>query len=620
MMMAFLLWGFSTLFHAGDIWKICYLITGVVIDALVILLIYFRDDPAINQKENKQVFIVFLMIVPCLIALLTESLGNTVVFISVVIFLTITLYAIIRLYKHLQYDLGKLFRQVSAKIREEYLLLLLLGCTIVLSYDPNWRQFKWDGAIYYYNSKATDVFSLSSLGVVGHLCQGYVFLNRIADILTFHADCSFYLVNITLLVISVICFNRLLLVIVPERKKYEYLIVTGLYAFSPFALGMVCYYSPDFTFMCLLSPLLYFAYKDQWILHSVTAVFFVFTKEPAIVAYMGICLGILICDVINQKSIRAILMSAKYYLMTSIGILWIALYKMLGAWTVGRTSEDDFGFNSEYVVEKSKTLFVLNFDWILLLLALIGIFYAGRKLRCKLLPIILSLVLFTIFSCYFVTVNHARYTAIVPECLALLAAISVLYICKKRQIICYSIIVAIDLILLISCFTTIDPVSRVSFEEVNIGENIMVTTGMNRSGDSIIYNRQALWLEHLICEGVEYAKENDSVPVFIGDRALYTDDGIVEEYENIDSYRLLSEYWDTKRAFRSLTKGLDKEELKILVSDDIESLPSGRFCYIRIPDPADEQDYVHHGQCRIVENREMFYRGWKVIAYIIEKD
>ncbi len=627
MMLFFVLECLSTEFYRGDIWKACYLIIGLLGNMALLGFIRYREIFGIDDNDLYQINIICFIAIPFILALLSEGsklfwkydvLGGVAVETTMFFLLVVLLYAVYTISRYLNLCISTVLGNIYTKIRNNTSLMILIIAIVILSYDKNWRQFKWDGGIYYNIGKSVNVFSLSSLGIVGHLCQAYAFLYKTADIILGHAGFSFLVMNILLLVVSIIYFYKIIKELVPNMNNGIYTIITCLYAFSPFSLGMVNYYSPDYMFMCLLFPLVYFTIKKSWIFHFACAIFFVFTKEPAIVAYFGLCMGVLLTDYLAGNKFRDIVLMAKYYYMMLVGIVWFLLYRILGAWTVGRTAQEDFGFQKGYVLEKLKVLYLMNFSWLLFLFAVIGLVFLGKKIIRNICPMFLSMILFTIFSCYFVTSNHPRYAAIIPAGITLTTGLTLCRLAgsAKRRIMVGLSFGVIALLLLISCYITLDPVSKLCFDTVNIGETTMITTGTKNVGDAMVYNKQALGLEPLICEGVEYAIDNAATILFVGERAMFYDDGIAQESRRIGGYKELLEYWDPKYRVRS---SLDQyEKLDVIVTESFESLPQGRYCYINILGDCHNDFMPEHG-CEVIDSKELNYRGWKTVMYIFEK-
>ena len=146
--------------------------------------------------------------------------------------------------------------------------------------------------------------------------------------------------------------------------------------------------------------------NKQWVLTTVVACMFVLTKEPALIAYGGVCVGLLIYDLGEyggnlKERLLHVFSEVHYYFLLIPLFLWLGTYKILGGWSAGNGG---FGFDIPYVMDKLKVFFLFNWSWIFsVLIIVLGIYvYVGHKLTdniewiCPLICSNLSLLLFNI--------------------------------------------------------------------------------------------------------------------------------------------------------------------------------------------------------------------------------
>lgn len=94
-----------------------------------------------------------------------------------------------------------------------------------------------------------------------------------------------------------------------------------------------------------------------------------FVKEPVIVAYGAYCAGYMLVDYCKHRGLRYIAGQRKYWGMLTIGLIWLYTYKVLPHWNgVG-----GFEINGHYILKKAKVLFLLNFNWVLVILSVLAI-------------------------------------------------------------------------------------------------------------------------------------------------------------------------------------------------------------------------------------------------------
>lgn len=491
--------------------------------------------------------------------------GEFVVGICALVFSLIAIYLIIK-----NLDLyAKFAKRLPALLKEHKWLVILLVVTGILGVDSEWKQFKWDGLLYYQTSATLDITNIGEMGVYGHVSQGFSLIVKVFEYITGSTATALLFANQILFAISICYVYALLRMLMQEKKEFVYIAGTAVYAFSPFYLGMAGYYNLDFILMCLLPATIYYLYDKKWIQLTVVATFLCFTKEPAVIIYGAFCVGMVICDTITYMGslpkegkklpalIKNIFGTLHYYYMALPGGLWILTFEILGPWVGG---SHDVGISSEYIVDKLKVFYLLNFNWIFVLLiaVLIVMGIVQKKIKiaefCIMLPFTVSLVGFTLFNLVFITANHPRYIDSVPFMLYIPAIYLMGLIFGDR--INGIISSAIAGLLLVQCFYTIDPVSLLAFNRLNIGNATIITTS-DRIGDATQYNRQMLWAEPALGKAVADALECDSLIVFPAFyESTYTTDGMAAapvatydtdhevQYFNRSSKRRTPELWE----------------------------------------------------------------------------
>lgn len=492
----------------------------------------------------------------------------------------------------MQYRTAGVGRKIKECLRKHVMLLLLLLVSLFLALEPFRLQFRWDGALYEQACRLMDIHSLSSLGAYGHLSQAYGSLYYLIWILTNHTGYAMTILNVVLYLGSIVGFYLLTKQVKIEKQNILSIAATIMYAFSPFLLGMVNYYSLDYMALCLFVWMVYSAYTGKWIFHFVVALCFTFTKEPSVVVYGAFCMGMVLVDFVKCRrqgfmlKIRYLFQQYHYYLMLLIGMLWLVMYLLIGGWSGG---VGEFSLDFQYIIDKLKVLYILNFNWLMVLVIIIGVgvLLIKRKRMAGLweicFPISLSLFAYTIFSAMFKTVNHARYVATVPAMIYLLAFWMVVSVLKNWTVYFYVIMSAV---MLISSYKTIDPVSMLGFQSMDIGSEIMITTGTPAIGDAMIYNKQMLRQEYALDKAITYAIEKDYkiyLPMYADN--TYSFDGLMVEGSIKDELVVVTQFWDTDNNTRTAYENNKTVPFMLYeVSDDSETLPNGMFdtegCYI----------------------------------------
>lgn len=503
-------------------------------------------------------------------------------------------------------------------------LFFLLAVTVALLIEPDAVQFKWDGLLYYLACREGEADSISSLAPYGHIAQTYGMFNCLGSILAGDTAAAMIGMNIILFLCSVCAFYGMIKCMLPGKQDFVYTLAAAIYAWSPFTLGMVYYHSLDYYCLCFFVIMLYFLYREQWVYFFVTSTLFCFTKEPAILIYGVICASLVVLDLADQKGAsfgrRAgkLLRTKRYYFMVIPGILWLATYKMLGPWSAG---DGGLRIDGAYVLEKLKALYVLQFSWLLSLFCVGGaVICIARKergvWRC-LFPVLCGQIAFTVFSCVFKTVNHPRYNGINQPALMCMAI--VLAACALEHL--YGRILAggMAVLMAVSSFYTVDPLTRLCFPQYHIGNTVMVTTDTIPLGDGMIYNRQMLWLEHALGAALtDSLTESDTVffPSLGG--STYFFDGMAKVDSVAGDYYREREYWNTDRNRR---EAVPKDITRVFTACQLANEPDwdavleefdGRKNYCYLFCAGEQQAEEIRQRFRVLEETEYVYRGWKV--------
>ncbi len=524
-----------------------------------------------------------------------------------------------------------IYRSIKSKLKavpgiltEHKWFVVLLIVATALCYDPDWRHYRWDGCLYYIATKRINPTSISGMSMYSHLSQFHGLIMLFFDYLIRDTQTAMYAANISLFVLGSVFFYRILRRIMPGHDEIEYVLGTAVYLFSPYYLGMVTYFSLDYTLMCLAPIVFYFLLEKRWILFSVASIFFCFTKEPAILIFGMMCLGEVLNDLlIRKKTIKDILSTIHYYYMAIIGVMWLMIFKMLGPWSGGESS---VGFEANYATDKLKALYVLNFHWVIVIIVVLCIIYGLAKKWFSsddtgwLLPIALSGVGFTVFSIFFNTVNHPRYIDIVPFILYLLMAVLIMRVKegkKGHEVFSGSILAVIAAAMLVSCFVTADPLSKSLFRTINAGSTDIIMTS-DVVGDGSVYNRQALGMESAYSMALCDAIKSGNIIISLSDsKSTYEADGMSESLVIKDGYLTLDQNMNTNTKTRTADAESGTIPYKITYITSKAQLSDlaepGDSVSIIFPAYIDETAYggvfdnLEKKSCK-----EYDYRGWKI--------
>ena len=503
--------------------------------------------------------------------------------------------------------------KIKKLIKNNWELIVLIILVIILSYDPNWYQFKWDGYLYYLSIYDNSLTQMSELGLYGHLSLCFSTIVMLLIYCLGDAGIALQLGNICVLILGTVYFYRIVKYVFNNKTRLFYFLSTAVFAFSPYLIGTVNYYSLDYYMLCLFPIFVYYTITSNYYVATIAAFFFCFTKEPAIIIMAGYCIGMALIDLFQKRNVFT---EAKYYLFALPLLCWLALFFMLGPWTAGNHS---VGLNTVYVVEKLKVMYVLNFHWLFVSIILLGtvyIFVNKRNEKDKFvisIPIMTGQLFFSVFSCVFMTVNHPRYNDVTAFSLVFLFVLVMSYIGEKITNVCMSCLL---ILMLISSFYTLDPITRAVFPNIHCGSTTMISTSDN-VGDASIYNKQMLWQEKVIREAIGDSLEVGSIIVVpILDGTTNACDGMADFITLDRDIQKDVDYWDSKREIRLpvYTSGAIKFD-KVFICGEYKLSKDYRNQKISVIFSEHEADLGIEeilSQVFVEESKSYDYRGWKV--------
>ncbi len=625
--LGYLAWCFTTISYVADYYLYLACITWI---AALSLYVYISQT-FVGQYDNLKTEIKLLDIsLICLCLMLCTYVHKEFEKrFWIFIYLTLVISLVILINNWIK-NRKLLIRAVGIQFKSHKCLLGLLGITFILCLDNDMYQFKWDGLLYYLAASRATLRSISSVSLYGHMAQTSGVLYRIGALICNNTGYGMALANIVVLLIGTCAFYGSVKILLPNMNEIKYIIFTACFAFSPFTLGMVNYYSTDYFCVCLISVLIYFVLKEKWVLSIPVACIFVFTKEPALIAYAGLCLGLVIKDIITadgklKDRLLFVIGKVHYYFLLIPVFIWYITYRILGQWSAG---EGGIGFDIQYIMDKLKVFLVLNFNWV----ATLGIMASVIVLLIrkendeiiKLFPLIFSNGALLLFNCVYITVNHARY---IDSFFCINMLLAIVMICKasmnenNRSAIMFGSI-CIAVLLLISSFITIDPISKMIFRHENVGKASILSTGTVMLGDASIYNKQMLWMERPLLRAISDSYyEGDTIILALPGKSVYAFDGMSEEINYDERLEPDLQYWNDEKHCRIsyADEGRDNSLIKQL---EIYHLPQNTTIDKLKQEDKDSyhsviyikglNDYKQNLDYEIIESQTYNYRGWSI--------
>lgn len=506
-------------------------------------------------------------------------------------------------------------RFVKKRILEHKYLLCLLLIVLIISALQSGSEPRWDGTYlfqYMQDIWLASIFNMGSLSFCGHISMAFVALNEILAVVFGNLALGMTIATIFLLLSSICSVYGILKMLLSDRSDLEYTLLTACYAVSPFILGLAGYNYWDNWVITMFPIVIYFAMKQQWVYHFVVAFLLCFVKETAVVAYGAYCMAYLLVDLWKRKNLKQVITSKKYWGMLAIGLTWLIVYVVLPNWNgVGA-----FAFDGGYVIEKLKVLYILNFNWCLTILGTIALFFIKRKninIGETLIPILVSDVVFILFSCLFKTVNHARYINTHIIVLNILAILGIGLITNRK--IRYAAAGLTLAIMLMSNYRTVDPFSKAVFKQYDIGDTVMISTCVGEYlSDSMVYNQQYRYFDKALNLALREIIDEGALICFpqINGRSWFFE-GI---YADTQVDEIQTQYWDEKKGKRVLVENNDSIPFSlcnITTQTKIERLLEKRTGYFfYIPCAGTDVANMIRENTEILEEKEFSYRGWKV--------
>ncbi|MBR6147680.1 MAG: hypothetical protein IKQ44_04880 [Lachnospiraceae bacterium] len=621
--LAYLSWCFSTIAYKNSAFTYFSALIGI----MTAVLYCFLAKQAINSfhKYEDEILVIdiCILIIGAMFGVTIfrdyETSGRIWILFAVSLWIIVAGYGL-WLIKPMK-NLG--FSKKNNWIRNHIGLIALIIAVVIMAVDPNAYQFKWDGLLYYNAVQDAHLDSISSVALYGHIAMSSGSIYRFFASLFGDVGIGMIIANIIILLVGICSFYGVIKTIIPDRKEITYTLATACFAFSPFILGMVNYFSTDWFSVCLIVPLIYSIMNRKWILTVVLACVFCCTKEPALIAYTGLCIGLVINDMIDAGGIvggiRTSLTRVHYYFMLTPYILWMATYKILGQWSAG---DGAFALDLGYLIDKTKAFFVLNFNWLIVSIILLGFVWAVCKKRFKeiyrwFIPLAISNICLWAFNVVFKTVNHARYIDSFISISIILGIGMLLTLVSVEKVIKYACAL-LAVIELISCFVTIDPVSLFVFKSSYTGSAKLLSTGNLKYGDPAIYNKQMLWMEKPLSEAIcDCINDGSTILLLMEQGSIYSVDGMSEKITVSEKIDKDIQYWDRKRKCRvpySFPRSENTEEFEIIHADSDSAIDNIdcenniiSVIYIR-----DNKEYQISDRYEYIDTRTYSYRGWIV--------
>ncbi len=519
---------------------------------------------------------------------------------------------------------------------------------------------RWDSYDYFYFIRPLSYFSITDifkLRLANHASYACTVIYILSNGFFGGTPLSAYVVNVTVLAMSAFLFWRIVTKLFPHWKPVSHILVTCVYAFSPFMFGLV--YSINLEFFLAFGMLLFFWAQIEQLpfVQTIAALLICFSKETGavfLVAVMAVRLAIRFFG----KEGRGAPVWKKLDLSLSApifccGLLW--LYDLLTqSWldsnelsmeTVKGEPFNAFGFSPTYIQNRLISLIFSNFTW-LLLLAVIAGFSVGLLRKHKssspekklfLLEILAGMVATLIPIFLFITYNHIRYgiTFVMLLLLILPEALDRLFTgCKLRATVCALLAACC----FAQCFFTVDPTMYLFFDTLEKGKgkiihtpNDILVSESTSIGVHTQYNREILYFDRAfdeLLEAVNFDSKNTCLLISPEYREQTIGGHVYSEYLIMGfgyPYTLTPYYvaWDKENGERYLSSERADDisvayiEFPDTLQDTLDAFD--RVIYIQLPfrNEIFENKVLSYFSAKKIGDSS--YGGWDLVAWQIEE-
>lgn len=408
---------------------------------------------------------------------------------------------------------------ISIGVNNNKFIFFLEGLFITLSISTLHNfPFLDETSYFVFSYKVIHAFNymfdeIKNFAFADHIAYGYSIPILLAETISYKTAVSEHWLNIILVVISSVLLYKALLIVYKDKPKKDIYLITTIYTISPFVLGVVGLLSLDnitlYYFIILIA-----AYILKYRIIELLAVFLLlYTKEPSIVYYAFLCIGILVAEIVTDKDnddnvFLKIWKKILFYLPEVImPILWVITFVGQSATGWNNNMSDNnhyFGFTFTNFIQKIKQIFVYNFNWIITVIICIFLICLAISLVTKKKIVeknivterivyrtilIFSFVGMLFFNLIYIDFPTIRYVIVASVTLLLIGLDCLVEI--KKSIAKYVTFISIAVVLFIQSFVSIDPVSYfLAVPVTKYGNNLMINSATNNITDDSVYNRE----------------------------------------------------------------------------------------------------------------------------------
>lgn len=395
---------------------------------------------------------------------------------------------------------------------------------------------RWDSGEYYYRlteglkNCTFDSFIdfQKNFALCGHPTLIFSIIYLIGEMVFPGEVIGVNLVSLVLTLIAFWCVYKILLRVLRKTTYGNAAVFTIVLSFAPLVYSSFSYFTPDYPMAMFIIYVIYACTYNRPLIAGFFSMACFQTKETGMVLIGGYVLGILFHYKFKygykgsgKNYIGEILKDARLYFIFVAAVIQFLYNRFIGGvsqWTQNsnetaglrwdNNGTNCLGFNPDYIAIKLKQQFLLNFNWVILLIIIGGfIFFLlknGKRvhLNLKYIELVAAFICYVAFSCIYITASLARYN-VAGDILLYILMFGILNRIADNYKQAYISIVC-GILAFIQCFFTCDPVTTAVFLKLNLGNSAIIYVGDTTKdmmyGDYLVYNTQYIMINKSIDE------------------------------------------------------------------------------------------------------------------------
>lgn len=387
------------------------------------------------------------------------------------------------------------------------LIVIFIGILISISMQFLNPWPRWDSAAYYFEMKklsAVNIFQNLNNGLIvaGHPTAAWVFLSFLFETIPAVSKLNaLFFSNVFLMVLVFLLVYYILTKLLSFKRIYIYSILAFIFTVCPYILGAITNINPEH--LCSVGILIFLVgfIQSNYFISFLACYIVCNTRETGLPIIAALIFIQLLYDLYQAKKNKSKITSVNllYYISTiSIGISWLMIFSNIN-WSQGMSADYQlhyvdgtrmfkFGISPQYIINQVKGIFLTNFMWIYLIIIIIGlVLYVKRNKKTGLwkklllnkpyVMILIGMIVSIVEICLFLTHHNFRYYTQSVLFIQLAGILSFAYITSRfrlNEFLKTVPIFIIGLLLLIQCYTTIDPLMLSIFPTISTGKGKLI--------------------------------------------------------------------------------------------------------------------------------------------------